>query len=57
MKGKTGMLPLDEMLPKRGWDIEPTDGFQTSDGHEALLTLAFSFSQFWRVERPSSIQL
>ncbi|CAJ1328154.1 unnamed protein product [Effrenium voratum] len=37
MKGKTGMLPLDEMLPKRGWDIEPTDGFQTSDGHELLL--------------------
>ncbi|CAK9011218.1 Calpain-15 (Small optic lobes homolog) [Durusdinium trenchii] len=36
-KGKTGMLPLDEFLPKRGWDHEPTDGFQTSDGHELLL--------------------
>lgn len=37
MKGKTGMLPLDEMLPKRGWDQEPADGFQSSDGKELLL--------------------
>eukprot|EP00438_Fugacium_kawagutii_P021732 Skav236226 [mRNA] locus=scaffold132:191361:289207:+ [translate_table: standard] len=35
-KGKTGMLPLDEMLPKRGWDQEPADGFQTSDGKDFL---------------------
>ena len=34
MKGKTGMLPLDEMLPKRGWAQEPADGFQTSDGED-----------------------
>ena len=34
MKGKTGMLPLDDMLPKRGWTQEPADGFQTSDGED-----------------------
>eukprot|EP00913_Durusdinium_trenchii_P003633 g3361.t1 len=36
-KGKTGMLPLDEFLPKRGWDHEPTDGFQTTASQELLL--------------------
>lgn len=46
MKGKTGMLPLDEVLPKRGWMLEPTQGFQTSEGQEPRQTKCCWCDQF-----------